>query len=94
MAHKLLGDGCLRNFDSNLQQFSVKARSDLARVGKAHLANKTSNFCTYVIAHHLPRFRHVSKILAFGSGPAPQGAVFNCLEQRPLALRLTRARTN
>jgi phage baseplate assembly protein gpV len=42
----VFGDGCLREFDSDLQQLTVNARSAPARIGKAHLADEIANFRT------------------------------------------------
>src|SRR5258708_8936570 len=43
----VLGDGCLRYLDSNLQQFAVDARRTPARVGEAHLTDQIANFRRY-----------------------------------------------
>jgi hypothetical protein len=40
----VFGDGCLREFDSDLQQFSVNARGAPERIGEAHLPNEIANF--------------------------------------------------
>ena len=55
---QVFGDRRLRPFDSNLPQFSVKARSAPARVGKAHLTNKIPNFCTCGWAAQAGRLFH------------------------------------
>src|SRR5229473_1347144 len=46
----VLGDGCLRHLDSNLQQFPMNARSSPARVGETHLPNQIPNFRRYRLA--------------------------------------------
>jgi hypothetical protein len=43
----VFGDGCLRDFDSNLQQFSVNAWSTPTWVGEAHLPNQIPDFRGY-----------------------------------------------
>jgi len=43
----VFGDGCLRDFDSNLQQFSVNAWSTPTWVGEAHLPNQIPQFRGY-----------------------------------------------
>ena len=58
MPDQVFGDRRLRPFDSNLPQFSVKARSAPARVGKAHLTNKIPNFCTCGWAAQAGRLFH------------------------------------
>src|SRR5260370_23979859 len=44
---QVLGDRGLRHLDSNLQQFSVNARSSPTRVGEAHLPNQIADFRRY-----------------------------------------------
>jgi hypothetical protein len=40
----VLGDGCLRHLNSNLQQFGMDARSSPARVGETHFPDEIPNF--------------------------------------------------
>ena len=47
MPDHVFGDGCLRDFDSNLQQFSVNAWSTPTWVGEAHLPNQIPQFRGY-----------------------------------------------
>ena len=47
MADHVFGHGRLTQFDSNLQQFPMNARSAPARVGVAHLTDEIANFRRY-----------------------------------------------
>ena len=42
----VFGDSCLREFDSDLEQLTVDARSAPARIGMAHLADEIANLGT------------------------------------------------
>ena len=43
---QVFGDGCLREFDSDLEQLSMNARSTPAWIGEAHLPDEIANFGT------------------------------------------------
>ena len=47
MSDHVFGHGRLTQFDSNLQQFPMNARSAPARVGEAHLTDQIANFRRY-----------------------------------------------